>query len=61
MLSKLEWGILGIAYTHVLLAPHVKVEETFSLHAVRDIISHGIDSTALVLVCPSLSLCDERD
>ena len=52
MLSRLEWGLLGVAYGHVLLAPHTKVEESFSLHAVRDIIRFGFNSTSLSLVSP---------
>ena len=55
MLSKLEWGLLGVAYGHILLAPHAKVEESFSLHAVRDIIQFGFDSASLSLVGPSPS------
>lgn len=34
--------ILLTAWAHVVLSPHTKVEESFNLHAVHDILMYGI-------------------
>lgn len=34
---------LAITYLHVLLSPYTKVEESFTLHVVHDVLVHGLD------------------
>ena len=42
-----ELLILISSVAHVLLAPHTKVEESFTLHAVRDLLLKGISKDAV--------------
>jgi alpha-1,6-mannosyltransferase len=39
--------LLGVGWTHVLLSPYTKVEESFNLHATHDILMYGISPSAL--------------
>jgi alpha-1,6-mannosyltransferase len=39
--------IFAVAWTHVLLAPYTKVEESFNLHAIHDLILYGGHPDAL--------------
>ncbi|KAF7288460.1 Mannosyltransferase [Mycena chlorophos] len=39
--------VVSAAWTHVLLAPYTKVEESFNLHAVHDVLMYGISPSAL--------------
>jgi hypothetical protein len=36
--------VLAVPVVHVLLAPYTKVEESFTLHAARDVLEHGFFS-----------------
>ena len=36
------WLLLMLAWTHVLLSPFAKVEESFNLQATFDLLHHGI-------------------
>ncbi|KAH9053005.1 Alg9-like mannosyltransferase family-domain-containing protein [Lactarius deliciosus] len=40
--------IFAVAWTHVLLAPYTKVEESFNLHATHDILFRGVHPSALL-------------
>jgi alpha-1,6-mannosyltransferase len=42
--------LLITAWTHVLLAPYTKVEESFNLHAVHDILIYGILPKSITFV-----------
>ena len=37
--------VLVIPVVHTVLAPYTKVEESFTLHAARDILRHGVWSS----------------
>ncbi|KAJ7133759.1 glycosyltransferase family 22 protein [Mycena crocata] len=39
--------ILFTGWTHVLLAPYTKVEESFNLHAVHDVLMYGVSPSSL--------------
>jgi hypothetical protein len=43
----LDQLILITAWTHVLLAPYTKVEESFNLHATHDVLMYGVQPTGL--------------
>ncbi|KAH8990246.1 glycosyltransferase family 22 protein [Lactarius akahatsu] len=44
----LDTLIFAVAWTHVLLAPYTKVEESFNLHATHDILFRGVHPSALL-------------
>ncbi len=46
----LDTLIFVVAWTHVLLAPYTKVEESFNLHATHDILLRGVHPSALLEV-----------
>lgn len=42
-----DLALLATAWGHVLLAPYTKVEESFNLHAVHDVLMYGIGPEAI--------------
>lgn len=48
--------LFATAWTHVLLAPYTKVEESFNLHATHDVLMYGvgIDNLYNVRLSPNL-------
>lgn len=47
MSSALDGLILATSFAHVLLSPYTKVEESFNLHAVHDVLFYGVSPTSL--------------
>jgi alpha-1,6-mannosyltransferase len=43
----LDTLLFAVAWAHVLLAPYTKVEESFNLHAVHDVIMYGVGPLAI--------------
>lgn len=41
-----DLALLATAWVHVFLAPYTKVEESFNLHAVHDVLMYGIGPDA---------------
>ncbi|KAJ7188948.1 glycosyltransferase family 22 protein [Mycena filopes] len=48
MSLALDGLILATGWTHVLLAPYTKVEESFNLHAVHDVLMYGVSPSSLL-------------
>lgn len=42
---------LTVAWSHVLLSPYTKVEESFNLHATHDVFFYGVRPAAITNVC----------
>ncbi|KAI0347804.1 hypothetical protein BDW22DRAFT_1365043 [Trametopsis cervina] len=47
MSAALDLILLATSWTHVLLAPYTKVEESFNLHATHDVIVYGVQADSL--------------
>ena len=48
--------LLAVGWTHVLLAPHTKVEESFNLHSTHDVLLYGVSPESL----HNVSFCTSR-
>lgn len=48
---------LAVTYGHVFLSPYTKVEESFTLHAVHDVLAYGHQPNQVAKVCTLLSTC----
>ena len=46
MSTVLDFLLISTCWTHVLLAPFTKVEESFNLHATHDVLMYGIHRTS---------------
>jgi len=46
--------LLIVSWTHVLLAPYTKVEESFNLHSAHDVLMYGVSPESL----HNVSLCN---
>jgi alpha-1,6-mannosyltransferase len=47
MSIALDFLLLAVGWTHVLIAPYTKVEESFNLHATHDVLFYGVGPTTL--------------
>lgn len=45
-----------VTFAHVFLSPYTKVEESFTLHAVHDVLAYGFNPHNLQLVSPGRTL-----
>lgn len=45
-----------VTFAHVFLSPYTKVEESFTLHAVHDVLTFGFNPHNLQLVSPRCTL-----
>ena len=52
----LDLALLATAWCHVFLAPYTKVEESFNLHAVHDVLMYGIGPDAIQNVSSDFDL-----
>ena len=48
--------LLATAWGHVFLAPYTKVEESFNLHAVHDVLMYGIGPDAFENVSGNVNI-----
>jgi alpha-1,6-mannosyltransferase len=48
---------LAVTYAHVFLSPYTKVEESFTLHAVHDVLAYGHQPNQVTKVYTLLSTC----
>jgi len=51
-----DLALLATAWVHVFLAPYTKVEESFNLHAVHDVLMYGVGPGALQKVSGNVGL-----
>lgn len=51
-----DLALLATAWVHVLLAPYTKVEESFNLHAVHDVLMYGVGPDAFQRVSGNVDL-----
>jgi hypothetical protein len=48
---------LAVTYAHIFLSPYSKVEESFTLHAVHDVLAYGHEPNQVAKVRTLLSTC----
>jgi hypothetical protein len=57
MSFALDFLLFATGWGHVFLAPYTKVEESFNLHAVHDVLSYGVSTDAIRNVRNPPELC----
>ncbi|VDO34481.1 unnamed protein product [Brugia timori] len=40
-----EWFLIGVCVLHIIMAPYTKVEESFNVQAIHDILYHQLNFT----------------
>jgi alpha-1,6-mannosyltransferase len=51
MSFALDILLVATGWAYVLLAPYTKVEESFNLHAVHDVLVYGVRPSSIRNVC----------